>query len=69
MIRRVEMMRELKLGLLLLLLVIGAAGCFQPSGLFDGRDYPFSGSGDPIAPPATGTPSPSTGLARGQEHN
>ena len=46
-------MRELKLGLLLLLLVAGASGCFEPSGLFDGKDHRFSGADDPIAPPAT----------------
>jgi hypothetical protein len=47
------MMRELKLGLLLLLMVMSAAGCIQPYGWFDAENQRVSGSDDPVAPPAT----------------
>ena len=43
-------MRELKLGLFLLLLVMGASGCFLPFGLSDGGSGRANGSGDPVVP-------------------
>jgi hypothetical protein len=46
-------MRELKLGLLFLLLVMSAAGCSQPSASFEAESQRDSGSHDPVAPPAT----------------
>jgi hypothetical protein len=47
------MMREMKRGLLLLLLVMSASGCFLPHGIYDAENGRVSGSDDPVAPPAT----------------
>jgi hypothetical protein len=46
-------MRESKLGLLLLLVVMSALGCSQPSAWFEAENQRDSGSQDPVAPPAT----------------